>query len=227
MADIFKAGKPGKDRLIELGIDPSKQLSVFERKMLEVKQEAETMRIEAEKVAETIVASARSEADGIREKAYTEGTEKGKSESLARLDDLAKSIQEELEKIQATHSELLSKARSSIIGFTFKLAKLIIGSEISNDPSIVEKHLERILARMKIDGKVEITVCAEDFETIETYLRETAFNMDNGGYEIKVDDSLSRGGVKVFTPIMGIDGSLEGMMQRVESVIHEMLTEND
>ncbi len=227
MAEIFKSEKPEKSRLIEMGIDPSRQLSVFERKMIEVRAEAEAMRAEAEKSAGEIVAGAQAEADGIREKAYAEGINKGKEESLARIDALAKSMEAELEKIQGTHSELISKARSSILKFTFKLAKLIIGSEIRNDPSIVEKHLARILDRLKIDSKVEIAVCGEDFETIETYLQETAFNFDAGGYEIKVDNSLARGGIKVQTPVMGIDGSLEGMMQRVETVISDMLTENE
>jgi flagellar assembly protein FliH len=226
MAEIFKAGRPEKDKAIDLSIDPSRQLSLFEKKILQVRKEAEEIRLEAERAAEGLIAEARSETERIRGDAYNEGIEKGKGESLARLDALAKSLQGEIEKIQQAHAELLRTSQGCIVDFGFKLAKIVIGSEIGNNPAIVEKHLARILDRLTIDGKVEISISEADYETIETYLHESGFNMDSGGYELKVDPSLTSGGVRVRTPTMGIDGSIEGMLQRVESVVNAMLNED-
>jgi flagellar assembly protein FliH len=227
MADIFKAGKPEKDRVINPGIDPSRQLSVFEQKMVQVRREAEELRVEAEKLAGDIVAKAKGEAESIRGRAYREGVEKGKGESCAKLEELAKSLQGELERLQQSHLELVRKARTGIIDFGFKLARLIIGAEIASNPALIEKHLDRILGRLKIDGNIEICVSEEDYETIDTYMRESGFNLDSGGYEIKADPTLERGGVRVNTPTMGIDGSIDGMLKRVESVVRTMLKEDE
>ena len=107
------------------------------------------------------------------------------------------------------------------------MTKLILGSEVSENPNIVEKHLARLLERLDIEGKVKIYISDEDFNTIESYLQDSAYNMDSGGYEIMVDSSLSRGGIRVDTSSMGIDGSFEGMLQRVEAVVRNMLNENE
>jgi flagellar biosynthesis/type III secretory pathway protein FliH len=107
--------------------------------------------------------------------------------------------------------------------FSLKLAKLIIGEEIKCNPAFVEKHLERIFERLSVEGKVEISVSSEDFETIETFMQESGASLAPDGYEIRADPSLKRGGVKVDASTMGIDGSLEGMLQRVETIVLDML----
>lgn len=227
MANIFKSDEPKKKRVIDLSIDSSRQLSAFEKKILKLREEADEARAEAERVAQDIIAKAQEEAESIRSDAHNEGIEKGKGESMAQLEELSQSLRGEIEKVIQTQEELINKARESVIDFTFKLARLIIGSEVATDPSLVERHLERLLERMNFEGKVEIRISDEDFDTIDSYLRDSGYNMDTGGYEIKTDPSLSRGGVKVSTPAMGIDGSFEGMLQRVEAVVRNMLNENE
>ena len=120
----------------------------------------------------------------------------------------------------------MKRSRSQIVDFSFKLAKLIIGEEVRSNPAFVESQLERIFERLSIEGKVEIFVSTKDFETIETYMRESGTGLARNGYEIKVDSTLERGGVRVDTPTMGVDGSIDGMCQRLEAVIRDLLSED-
>lgn len=227
MSKIFKASEPVKDRIISVDIDSSRQLSAFEMKLLNIRREAEAARTEAENSAKDIIALAHSEAGKIRDDARLEGIEQGKAESLAKIEELAKSLLSEIDKAVQTQNELIRKAREGVIDFTFKLTKLILGSEVCENPDIVEKHLARLLERLNVEGKVKIYISDEDFDTIESYLQDSAYNMDSGGYEIMVDTSLSRGGIRVDASSMGIDGSFEGMLQRVETVVRNMLSENE
>ena len=223
MADIFKADMTGKERVIDPSSDPSRQLTVFERKLLQVQQEADEIREQAKREAEGYIAKAKAEAAAITEKAYHEGIEKGKGESIAKIGELAGSLRKEIEALQNTQVELMRKCRTSIMDFSLKLAKLIIGQEIKSNPAFVEKQLERIFERLSVDGKVEIHVSTEDFETIETFMRESGAGLAPDGYEIHADPSLKCGGIKVDASTMGIDGSLEGMLRRVETVVLDML----
>jgi len=227
MSKIFKANEPMKDRIISVDIDSSRQLSAFEKKLLNLRRETEAARSEAENAAKDIIAIAHAEAGKIREDARLEGIEQGKTESLARIEELAKSFASEINRVVQTQNELIRKANESVIDFSFKLTKLILGSEVCKNPVIIEKHLARLLERMDVEGKVKIYISDEDFNTIESYLQDSAYNMDSGGYEIMVDSSLSRGGIRVDTSSMGIDGSFEGMLQRVETVVRNMLSENE
>ncbi len=227
MSKIFKSSEPVKDRIISVDIDSSKQLSAFEMKLVNLRREAEAARAEAENAGKDIIALAHTEAGKIRDDARLEGIEQGKTESLAKIEELAKSLLSEIDRAVQTQNELISKARESVIDFTFKLTKLILGSEVSENPDIVEKHLARLLERLNVESKVRIYISDEDFDTIESFLQDSAYNMDSGGYEIMVDTSLCRGGIRVDTSSMGIDGSFEGMLQRVETVVRNMLSENE
>ena len=227
MAELYKAEKPEKDRLIEPAVNTSGQLSVFEKKMLQVQEEADAIRKEAQRVAEKFISNAKSEADEIRQTAYNEGLEKGKSESIARIGDLSESLAQELERVQNAHSELIKRAKSGIIQFSLKLAKLIIGEELKQSPALIETQLERIVERLSIEEKIEITISPDDFETIETLMNESGNRLAPEGYELKVDQALERGSVKVITSAMGIDGSLEGMMGRIESVVRSLLNDDE
>jgi flagellar biosynthesis/type III secretory pathway protein FliH len=226
MAEVYKSGTPEKDRIIDPAADSSKQLSVFERKLQQVQEEANNLRAQAEQEAEILVNQAKSEAESITTKAYEEGITKGKTESIELINQLAGSLRNEIENFQKTHTELLAKSRSCIIDFGLKLARLIIGDEIKSDPSLIEKHLERIFERLTVDGTVDIFVSSEDFETIETYMRESGTAIAPNGFEIKADPSLGRGGIRVDSSTMGVDGSIEGMLKRVEGVVLDMLNED-
>ncbi len=226
MAQIFKSGLPEKDRVIEPSADPSRQLSVFERKMQQVQDEVDSLRCNAKREAEGIVAQASEKAGKIKSDAYNEGLEKGKSEAVTHIEQLAASLRGEIENLATARITMLKQCKGNIVDFSLKLAKLIINGELKTNPAMVEKQLERIFERITVDGRVDIFISSEDFETIETFLKETGSSLTPDGYELKVDTSLGRGGVKVETSDMGVDGSIEGMLSRVEVVVRDLLNED-
>ena len=227
MAEIFKSREPLKNRVIDPSDDPSRQLSVFEHKMLRVQQEVDEIKARAEIEIAASIEKAKAEAEAIRKKAYSEGIEKGKSESIAGIEHLAEALRAQISKLQETHEGIIKQASSGIVDFSLKLAKLIICDEVKTNPGIVEKHLERILDRLNSEGKIIIHVSNEDFEIVDTYMRETGASLSNNGYEIKADPSVGRGGVRVDASSMGIDGSIEGMFKRVESILLDMLSDDE
>jgi flagellar assembly protein FliH len=227
MAEIFKSNEPSRNRIIDPTDDPSRQLSVFERKMLRVQQEADELKAQAQAEMEALIEKARVDAEGIRKKAYTEGVEKGKSESIERIDKLASALRAKIDALQETQEGIIRQAATGIIDFSLKLAKLIICDEVKSNPAIVEKHLERILERLNAEGRIVIHVSNEDFEIVDTYMRETGAGFSGNDYEIKADPSVGRGGVKVDASSMGIDGSIEGMFKRVEAILLDMLGEDE
>ncbi|NLI79157.1 MAG: hypothetical protein GX442_22280, partial [Candidatus Riflebacteria bacterium] len=197
----------------------------------------------ARKSAETIMSTARTEAEAIRkgvtleletvkQKAYKEGFSLGEEKGIAagekagleesRLDWQALMQETELlvTELQTSRMGLLKAAEEEMVRLVIAFAKRILKTEPLVRPEIILHNIDAALNKVSEVDKIVIRINLKDKTMTEAHKQEFMRRLATvAELRIVEDSSLAPGGVKVETGVGTIDASIETQAQELEAQI--------
>ncbi|WP_113908316.1 flagellar assembly protein FliH [Aliidiomarina celeris] len=146
------------------------------------------------------------------------GTEAGEAQAKQRAEAQQKALAEQwqtrIEGLRHPLAQVDQAVENQLVHMTKALAKAICWQEVKQNDEIVREALKRSLNDLGMTSqKVEIYVHPDDFNAIDTRWDEKV-RADKGWF-LYSDDSMSRGGCRIQTPIVDIDATMETRMQEV------------
>jgi flagellar biosynthesis/type III secretory pathway protein FliH len=177
------------------------------REELEARLAAEGLLGEARARAREIVDQARVEAAGLAESAASDAREKASAELAARWLSL-----------RAAEGEGLEKERDRVVDLAVLLAERLIGAALRLEPAIVADLARTVLAEAK--GARQATVRAHplDAEALRGHLSTAGLDV-----EVRIDDTLERGHLKLHTDVGIIDAKLAPRLDRLADALRDAL----
>jgi flagellar assembly protein FliH len=210
--------------------------SVTPFSLVNIEQQAAAMVARAQQQADQLLAAARTEAarrllDG-KAQGLVEGKRQGMAEGLAEGKktghDLAlKECREKFtaaitalsrgaSELERSRGELESKGLQSVIELSAAIARRVARRQAEFDPQVLIENLRGAMKLVCHWEDVRIAVRHEQMRT----LREELPNLQQSWPQLKhvelvEDNKLTSGGCRIFTKGGGVDGDLEGQLDRV------------
>lgn len=181
---------------------------IVPRALAEAHAEAQQIRDRAKAEAEALVATARNEAQTMREQLATEVNEAETAKLAAtylamRAEDEARAERE----IDRT------------IALAVLLAERIVGETVVADPSRLKRLAEDALREARGARKVSLDAHPEDAEPLRRVLAELGAD----AFLVRENPELSRGSLTVYTELGTIDARLRPQLERLARAIRSSL----
>lgn len=194
----------------------------------------ESIPVEAEKARTDGFAKGRAEGfeEGKTEgcqSGFEEGYEKGRQQGYvsARDEELGR-IKEQTEAVVATlgsvnddlqrkRRDLVTAAKSELVGLACRIAEKILQREVSLDPEVVNRNVEKAVDMVFQSSKVLIEVHPDDADLVAKYSHESRDLVSEfRDFEISTVRSMQRGGCRVTSGTSQVDLSIETQLAVIE-----------
>ena len=120
-------------------------------------------------------------------------------------------IQESARKLELNRANLVSLATS--------IANKIIGYEVQTNHDVIVNVVEKALQDLGNDNNIVIQLHSEDKKILESYMKKMALVSQNQGWQLETNDSLNRGGCKIFSNNGSIDASIESQLNNIKNFL--------
>lgn len=186
----------------------------------------EGTRVQSTAPRETLVASARAEAEAITEEARTRGHEEGlaagTAEAQAQLEPVRNALLEACVAFERLADEIVPLVERRAVELALTLAEKILGTALDVDPSLVSSVAAGALRRVVSHDRIELDVNPEDVELVRATLA-TGNNELSGSRRIDViaERRVPRGGCIVRTVDGEIDARVEKQLERASALLRE------
>ncbi len=172
----------------------------------------------ARKQAEMIVAAARLEREKLvaggfeqgRKEGFAKGQAEGKTagekhgsdaaliEQRAKLDELQGAWKRSLDAFVGVREDLEMDARTNIMRLALCIAEGVVKRTIEADPTVVVEQVRAAVGLVLGPSRLRVAVSAADVTIVEASLPELMSRLgDNGHIEVKIDETMERGGCRV------------------------------
>jgi flagellar assembly protein FliH len=154
--------------------------------------------------------------EGHRE-GHREGLQAGHREALAEMAPRIAVMEQLIASLKTDLSCLDQELATDVLQLALAVARNLVGSALQARPEIVQECVEQALKQLAQNyGPVRLVVNPLDAELVRGVL-ETA--QLAGGWSLKADERISRGGCKVETAAGELDATLETRWQRAIAVL--------
>lgn len=176
--------------------------------------------------ADRIVATARQEADAIREQAYAEGLAAGRAEAAAQAVPAVQALAEALVQIEAERDRVAAELEEAAVGLALQIADKALTAAITAHPERVVDVVRGALRCLVERERVTILVHPEDLPL----LRDAADGLVGqlGGIEhieVQEERRVQRGGAIVRSTTGEIDARLQTKLDRAREVLQAELSD--
>lgn len=146
------------------------------------------------------------------------GKEAGEQEAKAASEQLQQELgtrwQQLFEHMRQPALQISEGVERQLITMTATLAQAICMHEITTSPTLIAKVLEHALAELNEQAKeIKIALHPDDLTLIKQ--RWTEAERDELGWRLLADETLTRGGCVVTTPVTRVDATLESRINDV------------
>jgi flagellar biosynthesis/type III secretory pathway protein FliH len=188
----------------------------------------EARRIDAQAArneAEQIVATARLEADSIRERAYAEGVAAGRAEASAQAAPAVQALGAAIVQVEEERIQLASEMEEAAVSLALQIADKALTAAITAHPERVVDVVRGALRCLVERERVTILVHPDDMELV----REATDGLVGqlGGIEhidVQEERRMGRGGAIVRSTAGEIDARVETKLERAREILREELT---
>lgn len=182
--------------------------------------------------AESILAAARAEADGIREAAYAQGFQEGTQagqrqghdEALALVEPAATALRTATLQLETTTAGLAAEMEVAAIDLGLRIAEQALAAAIDVAPERVLDVTRGALRRLVQRGRVVVLVNPDDLDLVRAGI--DAIVGELGGIdhcEVQAERRVARGGAIVQTEEGEVDATLSTKLDRArETIAHEL-----
>jgi flagellar biosynthesis/type III secretory pathway protein FliH len=178
------------------------------REILEAQLEAERIGRDAHERAEMIVAAARQEALGARIEAEREARADADAALIARWAAL-----------REAEGRRLATEADRILPVAIALAERLVGAALELHPERIASLAAAVLAEARGARRAVIDAHPADAAVLERHLG--AAGMDPQCHEIRRDDSLARGALRLHTDLGIIDAQLAPRLERLADALRD------
>lgn len=231
---IVKAKKPSESHIVEN--KPGKIVfevvnsTSSEDKANEIRlnEQADEILKKAKEQADAIIEEANKKAVSIFEESFSKGKNEGYNEGIQKAKDEAKAELElkmaEVAKLSDSiikeQNKFLNDQKNLIIELSSCMTQKVIGIKLSTDENTLFSIFEQAVSEITPVSKLVITVSDKDYPIILRNVgrvKEIAKGFDN--IEIRSEESVDRGLLKLETPLAAVDASTDTQIGILKSEI--------
>jgi flagellar biosynthesis/type III secretory pathway protein FliH len=175
-----------------------------------------------------VVASARAEADAIREQARAEGLALGRAEgaaaaqqeALAQMQPAVQAFHAAAAALEAERAELADRTEGRAVELALELASKLVAGAIEAQPERVLDVVRGALRCLVERERIQVLVHPEDLDLVRGAIHEVVAEL--GGIEhveVQEERRIGRGGALVRTATAQIDASIQTKLDRAREII--------
>jgi flagellar assembly protein FliH len=176
--------------------------------------------------AEQILASARQEADAIRERAYAEGVAAGRAEAAAQAAPAVQALGEALVQVEAERERVAADMEEAAVGLGLQIADKALTAAITAHPERVVDVVRGALRCLVERDRVTLLVHPEDLALVRDAAEGLVGQL--GGIEhieVQEERRVQRGGAIVRSASGEIDARVQTKLDRAREILLEELTQ--
>jgi flagellar biosynthesis/type III secretory pathway protein FliH len=177
--------------------------------------------VEAHLAAERILADARAEADALVSRARDEA-------ARATADATRVAREEARAQVVAQWATLLEKERTKlerdvdrVVAVAVALAERLVGATLELDPSRIAILARSVVAEARGARRATIDAHPIDARALRDHL--AAAGLDPQAFDVREDESLARGALRLHTDVGVIDAQLAPRLERLAAALRDAL----
>ncbi len=177
--------------------------------------------------AEDAVAAACREAERIRENAYKEGYEAGRTKAAeevvgeaSRLLETLKGLNDEL---RSEEQRMLREIEPRLVELAVQIAEKILRRELTQDAEAVRATVTAALSKLTDRDRVTIRANPSDVDLLKEFKLDLTAAFD-GIREVNVvaDENIARGGCIVETDMLRVNGDIPAQLKEIQQQLMEL-----
>jgi flagellar biosynthesis/type III secretory pathway protein FliH len=161
------------------------------------------------------------QAEEIRREARQSGETSGRKEALSKLTSLITSLEKEISLLKNIRSEFLKSNIVGIVEFACALAEQVLVAEMRVRPEIVGERACALIDRMPPGSALSLSVCPEDLETVERYLKDGEGPVSRTIPSFRSDPSIQPGSIRIESDAGLIDAGLLDALKDLGAILIE------
>ena len=203
---------PGPDRarpLLVAGVSEARGRRMA-REEIEARLTAERILVEAQAAAEALIADARTRAAGAVENATREAGEEASALLAARW-------------LVLRHKEqtAIDREGERVIALAVALAERLLGASLTLDPSRIVDLTRAVLDETRGARRAVVEAHPLDADELKRHLASGA--LDSRSFEVRSDETLARGELRLHTDVGTIDARLAPRFDRLAAALRDAL----
>jgi flagellar assembly protein FliH len=156
---------------------------------------------------------------------HREGFQAGHREALAEMAPRIAVMEQLIAALKTDLARLDQELATDVVQLGLAVAKNLVASALHERPQIIQDGVEQALKQLAQNyGPVHVVVHPQDAELVRGVL-ETA--QLTGGWSLKEDEGISRGGCKVETAAGDVDATLETRWHRTTAALGQPVNWTD
>jgi len=175
---------------------------------------------------EDMLTTARNEAQRIRDDAYKEGYEAGRSEATGEVAGEATKLLETIRglnvELRNEEQRMIEELEPRLVELAVQIAQKILHHELTRDAEAVRTTVTAALNKLTDRDRVTIRANPADVALLKEFKLDIAESFD-GVREVNVlaDENIARGGCIVETDMLRVNGDIDAQLKE----IHQQLME--
>ena len=197
--------------------------SMLDKAREQAQRIVEKAQIEAQSIENEAVDRARQIMARAKEEGYQDGLKRGTASAEAKLIPLLETTAKVAEKAKVERAQLIKESEQSIVALAIDIAKKIIDEEVSANPDLIAKAVDRAIQKVNSEGPVRIRLNPEDLALLAPYWDRIKGSGDKPmKWETVADEQVGRGGCVIDTRYGVIDARIETQLCKVGRTLIEL-----
>ena len=189
--------------------------SVTQRRRI-VRQE-----LEAKLAAEALVADARSTAASIVERARAQAVEEAASALREAREDANAKLVAQWVALRREEGKALARQQDQVVTLAVALAERLLGKALRLDPSAIADLARTVLAEAQGARRAVVRAHPLDADQLRAHLSTAGLDFET--VEVRSDDALERGELKLHTDLGILDAKLAPRFARLADALRDAL----
>jgi flagellar assembly protein FliH len=175
---------------------------------------------------ENMLAAARNEAQRIRDEAYREGYDAGRTEAAGEVAGEGAKLLETLKglniELRNEEQRMLEEVEPQLIELAVQIAEKILHRELTQDAEAVRATVTAALNKLTERDRVTIRANPADEALLKEFKIDIAESFD-GVREVCVvaDENIARGGCVVETDMLRVNGDIDAQLKEIQQQLME------
>ncbi|MGI6622945.1 MAG: FliH/SctL family protein [Acetivibrionales bacterium] len=219
--DIFEEAAAAKE-------DPEKDLRISQDIIYKAKEEAASIKreaeLEVEKLYNEAIEKVNKEVSEIKQIAKEEGYKYGEELAQQHYSDLIAEAVEFKERCKQEYEETIAALEQDIVELVINIAAKVVGDEIRGNQESILGVVRETIKSCSNREKVILKVSPDDYEVVvrnEEKLLSSVIGLNE--LEIKKDGALEKGSCIIDTGFGSVDGSVDVRMENIRKAFFKLL----
>ncbi len=123
--------------------------------------------------------------------------------------------------LRSLKSSLFREAEQEAVTLSSRIARRIVREEIRTDPALIRRTVRAAFELVADQSRLAVSVHPEDMEEIRRILPELASMTEGGGFQVKEDEAVDRGGCVLETGFGTIRATVSEQLSAIDKAIEQ------